>query len=187
VVCFLNDWWGRAQMTVGHVTRGQVVLGYIIKQTVIWLSPWAAFLHSLCFSSCPDFLLMNCDLGDVSWNKSFCKTVMSLSYRGPSEWTTRSWGSMQKQEAFIVSVHWGCPTPKGEVATWVARSASFLYSFQGWNRASATKHNVIGRALWLLSWLVLREWGSKCFPMAGPPVVFLRNVINLSLPEGRSA
>jgi hypothetical protein len=67
---------------------------------------------------------------------------------------------MQKQEQFIVSVYWGRPRPKGEVAT----SGEFLYGFQGQNRASATRHNMIGKTVCPLNLLVFREWGGKDFP-----------------------
>jgi hypothetical protein len=40
----------------------------------------------------------------------------------------------------------------------------FLYGFQGQNRASATRHNMIGRTVHPLTWLVFREWGDKAFP-----------------------
>jgi hypothetical protein len=38
---------------------------------------------------------------------------------------------MQKQEEFIVPVHWGGPAPKGEVVTSGSLFDQFLYSFQG--------------------------------------------------------
>jgi hypothetical protein len=52
----------------------------------------------------------------------------------------QSLGSMQKQEEFIV------PTwePEGEVENLGGLFGVFLYSFQGQNRASATRHNMIG-------------------------------------------
>ena len=40
----------------------------------------------------------------------------------------------------------------------------FLYGFQGQNRASATRHNMIGGTVHPLNWLVFREWGDKDFP-----------------------
>ena len=36
---------------------------------------------------------------------------------------------------------------------------AFLYGFQGQNRASTTRHNMIGRTVNPLNWLVFREWG----------------------------
>jgi hypothetical protein len=39
-----------------------------------------------------------------------------------------------------------------------------LYGFQGQNRASATRHNMTGRTVQPLTWLVFREWGDKDFP-----------------------
>jgi hypothetical protein len=51
---------------------------------------------------------------------------------------------MQKQKEFIVPPCWGHRlVPKGEV-TLDSPFGEFLYSFQGWNRASATRHNMIG-------------------------------------------
>ena len=79
---------------------------------------------------------------------------MSFNYRGPPEWATWIWGSMLKQEVFIVPVHWGHPAPEGEAITSGSPFSKFLYSFQGQNGAPATRHNMIGRTVWLLNWLV---------------------------------
>jgi hypothetical protein len=38
---------------------------------------------------------------------------------------------MQKQEEFIVPVHWGCPAPEGKVTTTGSPFGPFLKSFQG--------------------------------------------------------
>ena len=80
--------------------------------------------------------------------------------------------------------------------------SEFLYGFQGQNRASATRHNMIGRTVHPLNWLVFREWGDKDFPCLkvsnGPscgsvpirkqvgscPVVW-EMLISLSVPEGQ--
>jgi hypothetical protein len=70
---------------------------------------------------------------------------------------------MQKQEEFIVPVCWGHPAPRGKLVTPDCLFGEFLYSFQGWNRASATRHNMIGRTVCPLNWLVFREWGRRTF------------------------
>jgi hypothetical protein len=93
-----------------------------------------------------------------------CKTLGTLAYQGPPEWTTWSWNGCQKQEEFIVPVQSGSPRPKGEVATPSNSLAEFLYAFQGQNKASATRHNMNGRTVHPLNWLVFREWGDKDFP-----------------------
>lgn len=121
-----------------------------------------------------------------------CKTLTSFNYWGCSEWAMWSWKSMQKQHEFIVPGCWDRPRLEREAMT-LACSANFYNSFQGQNRASATGHNIICRTMWLLSWLALRGWDSKCFPYLqvasgwSPNVVFLRNVKTLSLLEGRGA
>jgi hypothetical protein len=50
--------------------------------------------------------------------------------------------SMQKRE-FIVSARWAHAAPEGEAVTPGGPFGEFLYSFQGWNRASAARHNMI--------------------------------------------
>jgi hypothetical protein len=56
-----------------------------------------------------------------------------------------------------------------------------------------TRHNMIGRTVHPLNWLVFREWGSRGFPYLqvansqSAPCFFLRNVISHSLLEGRGA
>ena len=50
-----------------------------------------------------------------------------------------------KEEEFIVPGYWCCPATKGEAATPGSQFGEFVYSFQGQNIASATRHNVIGR------------------------------------------
>jgi hypothetical protein len=50
-----------------------------------------------------------------------------------------------KAREFIVLACWGYhPAPKGEAVTLGNPFGEFLYSFQGQNRASATRHNMIG-------------------------------------------
>jgi hypothetical protein len=50
----------------------------------------------------------------------------------------------KKQEGFIVPVHWGRPRLKGEAAIPNTLTESFFYGFQGQNRTSATRCNMIG-------------------------------------------
>jgi hypothetical protein len=81
------------------------------------------------------------------------------------------------------------------------RVCEVLYGFQGQNRASATRHNMIGGTAHLLNRLVFREWGDKDFPclkvgnsqscgmcphpqVSSHPVVW-EMLISLSLPEGK--
>jgi hypothetical protein len=59
------------------------------------------------------------------------KTLMSLSYWGPSLWVNHGEvGINQKQEKFIVSTCWGCTAPEGEAVTLCSLFGQFLYSFQ---------------------------------------------------------
>ena len=52
---------------------------------------------------------------------------------------------MQKQEECTVPACCGChPASEGEVVTLSGPFSEFLYSFQEQNRASATRHNMIG-------------------------------------------
>jgi hypothetical protein len=82
----------------------------------------------------------------------------------PPKWTTESQGSMQRQKEFIVPVHWGCPVPeRGDHPGWPIWRG-FLYSFQGRQRTSATRHNMTGRTEHPLNWLVFSKWGNQPFP-----------------------
>ena len=79
------------------------------------------------------------------------------------EWTMQSQGSRQKQEEYIVPQCWyHHPVQKERQQSRVAcLTMFFLYRFQGQNRASVTRHNMIHGTVCPLNWLVFREWGSR--------------------------
>lgn len=86
---------------------------------------------------------------------------MSLNLPGIPQVNNADQELMQKQEEFIFPVYWGRPIPKRELATPGSPFGKILYSLQGQNRASATRHNMTGRTVCLLNWSVFREWGSS--------------------------
>ena len=103
--------------------------------------------------------------GGIMHTRDVVRIQGTLAYQGHPKWTMWSQKQCKKQEEFIVPVHWGHLSPEGEAANTSTSSASFfLYGFQGTNRASTTRHNMIGRTLHPLKWLVFREWGDKDFP-----------------------
>ena len=83
---------------------------------------------------------------------------MSLNLPGIPQVNNADQELMQKQEEFIFPVYWGRPIPKRELATPGSPFGKILYSLQGQNRASATRHNMIGRTVSPLSLLVFGEW-----------------------------
>jgi hypothetical protein len=95
---------------------------------------------------------------------------------------TQSWDWCKKQEEFIVPTCWGHPA-HGEREQPLEACLTSLYTVL---KAAAIRHNVIGRTVWLLNWLLSREWGRwpKVEECVSPPPCGLRNVISPSLPGG---
>ena len=79
----------------------------------------------------------------------------------PPEWTEEL-GIYAKVREILLFQHAGVTLhkKKREQGLCTAHSVSFYTVF----RAAAIRHNVIGRTVWLLNWLVFREWGGKDFP-----------------------
>jgi hypothetical protein len=73
-------------------------------------------------------------------------------------------GSMQKARGIYCSSALGLSQTRRRDGHLWCMFDEFLYSFQERNRASATRHNMIGGTVCLLNWLVFREWGDKDFP-----------------------
>jgi hypothetical protein len=131
----------------------------------------------------------------------FCKTPGNLSLLRTPEWATWSRNWCKKARGIY------CSSALGLSQTWRRGSdpqhpfCEFLYGFQGQNRASGTRHNMISGTMHSLNWLIFREWGDKDFPylkvgnglscgmcsrpqVGSCPVVW-EMLISLCLPEGQ--
>jgi hypothetical protein len=99
----------------------------------------------------------------VTWVPSFVRLWGALAYRGPLGVKHVELESMQKARGIY------CSSALGSSQTWRRGDTpqhpfgEFSYGFQGQNRASATRHNMIGQTVHPLNWLVFREWGDKDF------------------------
>ena len=131
----------------------------------------------------------------------FIRLWWALAYLGLHEWMTQSQESMQKARGIYCSSALGSSQTQRRGSGPQHPTGEFLYGFQGQNRASATRHNMIGRTVHPLNWLVFREWGDKDFPclkvgnspscrmcphpqVSSCPVVW-EMLISLSVPEGQ--
>ena len=95
---------------------------------------------------------------------SSVRLCWALAYWGLTEWTMQSWKSMQKARGIYCSSALGSSQTRRRGGAPQHLFSEFLYGFQGQNRASATRHNMIGGTVHPLNWLVFREWGDKDFP-----------------------
>ena len=90
-----------------------------------------------------------------------CKTPGSLSFLEILWIKHMKLGLMQKARGIYCSCAPGSSQTQRRGSGPQHPTGEFLYGFQGQNRASATRHNMIGRTVCPLNWLVFREWGSR--------------------------
>jgi hypothetical protein len=97
---------------------------------------------------------------------SYCMTLRSLNLLGTPnphphpKWTTQTGNRCKTKRNLLFQCSRVVLDLKERQQPLVAHS-EFLYGYQEWNRASATRHNMIGRTVCPLNWLVFREWGSR--------------------------
>ena len=123
----------------------------------------------------------------------------TLAYLGPPEWTTWIQDRCKEARGIYCSSALRSSQTRRRGGGWPPASAEFSYGFQGQNRASTTRHNMIGGTVHPLNWLNFREWGDKDFTclkvgnnrscrmcphqQVGPRPVVWEMVISLSLLE----
>jgi hypothetical protein len=90
-----------------------------------------------------------------------CKTSGSVSLPG-THWVNHvELELMQKARGMYCSSALGSLQIRRRGSNPQHPFSEFLYGFQGQNRASATRQNMIGGTVHPLNWLVFREWGDK--------------------------
>jgi hypothetical protein len=103
----------------------------------------------------------------ILWNSAtvwMCKTPGSLGLPG-SPWVNHlEPASMQEARGLYCSSAQGSSQTRRRSDDPHHPVGKFLYGFQRQNRASATRHNMIGRTVHLLNWLVFRGW--QGFPLS---------------------